>query len=289
MSERDNDFDDLVDGGDAFADADETDGAGKTPEPKDEGADDGKDDKASGANKGKTPEEGDEDDDDEGDKDPKDGADADKDGKDADADKDASKDKMVPKKALDSEKRRRRELAARLKRIEDRLGAEDAEVARRSIPDPKTHPAEHAAYVQQQATVVQINDKLNFSEYHARKTHGDDVVTEAFDWANEQIEKDPEFAKTLFAHADPYDYAVELHKKSLEKSDGGGVADPDYEAFKAWQASQKTGEGEAPAKQEPKDEKAKRPQSLAQRSSASGPSSGVNSAAEDPFDSEFSR
>ena len=287
MGERDNDFDDLVDGGDAFADADETNDAGKTPEPKDEGADGDNDADASGADKGKTPEDDAGDDDDDGDKDPKDGADADKDGKDADADKDASKEQMVPKKALDSEKRRRRELAARLKRIEDRLGAEDAEVARRAIPDPKTHPAEHAAYVAQQATVVQINDKLNFSEYHARKTHGDDVVSEAFDWANEQIEKDPEFAKTLFAHADPYDYAVELHKKSKEQSNGGGVADPDYEAFKAWQASQRNGGGQPPAQQQQQEEKAKRPQSLAQRLSASGPSG--DKIVEDPFDSEFSR
>jgi len=294
MSERDNDFDDLVDGGEQFADADEGSDTGKTPAAGGEGTDDEGDDKTSGDDAdGKTPkDDAGQDDDEDGDKDPKDGDDADKDGKDAKDKKAAAEEPMVPKKALDSEKRRRRELAARLKRIEDRLGAEDAEIARRAIPDPKTHPAEHAAYVAQQAQVVQLNDRLNFSEYHARKTHGDDVVTDAFEWANAQMEgpDGEKFAKTLFAHADPYDYAVSLHKAALEAQAGGGAAssDPEYEQFKAWKAQQ-GGKDTPAAQQQPKEgeQPARRPQSLAQRPSAAGPKAGDT--VEDPFASEFDR
>lgn len=287
MGERDEDFDDLVDGGAEFAEADEGSNAGKSPVEGDEGKGDEGAGAASDADKGKSPDEGDEndDDDDEG-QDPKDGTAA-KDGKDADADKDADKDqKMVPKKALESEKRRRRELQARLKRLEARAEAEDLEIARRSIPKEGT--PEHAAYVAQQATVVQINDKLNFSEYHARKAHGDDTVNEAFDWANEQIEKDPKFAETLFAHADPYDYAVTLHKQALEQSTGGGEDDPDWKAFLAWKASQANG-GDAGAAPQPKaaEQPAKRPQSLAQRPSAAGPKG--DELVVDPFGAEFDR
>lgn len=285
MAGQDDDFDDLVDGGTEFANADEGSDTGKSPVEGDEGKGDDDAGAASGADKGKSPDDGDENDDDNEGEAPKDGTAA-KDGKDADADKDASKDKMVPKKALESEKRRRRELQNRLKRIEERLEAEDLEVARRSIPKEGT--PEHATYVAQQATVVQINDKLNFSEYHARKAHGDDTVNEAFDWANEQIEKDPEFAKTLFAHADPYDYAVTLHKQASEQSTGGGSDDPDWKAFLAWKASQANG-GDAGAAPQPKaaEQPAKRPQSLAQRPSAAGPKG--DELVVDPFGAEFDR
>lgn len=284
MGERDEDFDDLVDGGAEFAEADEGSDAGKSPVEGDEGKGDEGAGAASDADKGKSPKEGDESDDDDEDEGSKDGPAA-KDAK--DADKDADKDqKMVPKKALDSAKRRTREIAARLKRLEDRMEAEDLEVARRSIPKEGT--PEHATYVAQQATVVQINDKLNFSEYHARKAHGDDTVNEAFDWANEQIEKDPKFAETLFAHADPYDYAVTLHKQALEQSTGGGEDDPDWKAFLAWKASQANG-GDAGAAPQPKaaEQPAKRPQSLAQRPSAAGPKG--DELVVDPFGAEFDR
>lgn len=290
MSKQVDDFDDLVDGGEQFAD----DGAdagvnsgtgqdGNEGDNNDGGADAGKDPPEGAGNDGA----------DDGDKALKDGTDANKDGKDADADKDASKDQMVPKKALDSEKRRRRELANRLKRIEDRLGAEDAEIARQSIPDQNTDPAGHAKYVAQQAHVVQINDRLNFSEYQARKEHGEDVVTEAFEWASAQMEGPlgEEFAKRLFAHAHPYDYAVIQYKEAQEAQQAGGAAhpDPEYAQFLAWKKAQQGDGGSSGAQQQPKDENkaAPRPTSLAQRSSASGPK--ASDRVEDPFESEFSR
>lgn len=291
MSERDTDFDDLVDGGEQFADADEGTDAGKKPVEGDEGADGADADKAGADDKGKTPEDDGGDDDDKDDKASKDGAADDKDGKDADADKDAAKDKMVPKAALDSEKRRRRELAARLKRIEDRLGAEDAEVARRAIPKEGT--PEHATYVARQSQVVALNDRLNFSEYNARKEYGNDVVTEAFEWANAQMEdpaKGEQFAKTLFAHAHPYDYAVVLFKEAQEAGNGGGApsGDPDFEAFKAWKATQgKTGDGGAAPKPKGDEPPARRPQSLAERPSAAGPKG--DELVVDPFGAEFDR
>jgi hypothetical protein len=280
MAERDEDFDDLVDGGEQFANADEAADTDNTPEKQD--------DATSGADKGKTPIEGDGNDDEDGDEASKDEADADKDGKDADAGKDEAKEqKFVPKAALDSVKRKNRDLTNRLKRIEERLGAEDAEIARRAIPDPKSQPAEHAAYVARQTQAVQLNDRLNFSEYHARKAHGDDVVSEAFDWANARME-DPkggeQFAKTLFAHADPYDYAVSLFNES--KAAGPGVEDPEYEQFRAWKAAQ-AGEGNPVPAPNQQGKKAARPQSLAQQSSAAGPSGAKPSV--DPFDAEFDR
>jgi len=285
MSERDDDFEDLV-GPDAQAD--EAGDVGKTPADQDEGKGD-KEPPADDA--GKTPADQDEDADKTGDDASKDDADADKDGADADADKGADKEqKFVPKQALDSVKRKNRDLTARLKRIEERLGAEDAEIAKAAIPDPKTHPVEHAQYVQRQTQAVILNDRMNLSEYHARKAHGDDTVTEAFEWANAQME-DPktgqEFAKTLFGHIDPYDHAVTLYKAAKEAGDGGAAGDPEYEAFKAWKASQGADGKPAgkPAEQQQQAEKPERPQSLAQQSSAAGPKG--DKLVEDPFSSEF--
>lgn len=290
MNVKVSDFDDLVDGGEQFAD-DGADAGANSGAGQEDGNKDDNDD--SGADAGKDPQGGAEDGKDDGDKDSKDETDANKDGKDADADKDAAKDQMVPKKALDSEKRRRRELASRLKRIEERLGAEDAEAARRSIPDPQTDPAGHATYVAQQAHLAQINDRLNFSEYQARKEHGDETVSDAFEWATAQLEG-PEgaaFRERLFAHAHPYDYAVALHKEAQEAEAGGSAAnsDPEYAQFLAWKKAQQGDGGNPGAQQQPKDENkaAPRPTSLAQRSSASGPK--ASDRVEDPFESEFSR
>lgn len=290
MSERDTDFDDLVG---ETADTDEAADAGKTPDKQGEGADDKTPPDADDASKDGD-DDGNADKDDEGDKGAKDAADADKEGDDDKDAKDAAKkdQPMVPKAALESTKRRLRETQQRLKRIEDRLGAEDAEIAKAAIPDPKTQPAEHARYLQQQTLAVQLNDRLNFSEYEARKEHGDDVVSEAFEWANAQMEDaktGEQFAKTLFAHAHPYDYAVSLFKKAQEAPQGGGAGsdDPEYAKFLAWKASQ-TGEGgKPPVKQQQQEEKAARPQSLAQRSSASGPKG--DDLVVDPFASEFDR
>lgn len=256
---------------DAGKPADDADGdASLDPsKPKDGAAEDDQDD----ADKDKSPKNGDDDDADEDD--------------DKDSKKEDAKDKMVPKAALDSAKRRLRETNARLKRIEDRFAAVDAEVERAQIPDPTSQPAEHAQYLAVEARKANINERLNFSEYHARKTHGDETVSTAFDWANAQME-DPatgaEFAKKLLSHADPYDYAVELHKKAQEADTSGGAAskDPEYEEFKAWKASQTA----APAAPN-QPAAAARPRSLAQRGSAAGPKG--DDIVVDPFDSEFGR
>ena len=299
MAERS--LEDELFGEDDAAAADEGADKGKTPEADaDETGDKDDDtppsDPAKDADKSKDGDDTDDDEDEEagvGKDAPKDGA-QDKDKSKDDKDKAAADEPMVPKKALDSEKRRRRELAARLKRIEDRLASEDAEAARKAVPDPKKDPAAYSAYVAQQQAHSAINDRLNFSEFQARKDEGEEAVDAAFEWANEQMEADKTgaFAKKLFAHASPYHYAVQLHKEAQEAGnggEGGGAKDPEYEEFLAWQRSRKGGGEKQPGdkpKDQPGEERAARPKSLAQRPSASGPAKSDKDNV-DSFDAEF--
>lgn len=207
--------------------------------------------------------------------------------------KDGNKDqKMVPKAALDNAKRRLRETNARLKKIEDRFQAQDAEAARAAIPDRETQPLAYAEYEISQTRLAQINDKLNMSEFNARERHGDELVDQAFEWAQAQITgpNGDEFSKKVFGHASPYDCAVKLFKEAQEANNGGGAnaaaaQDPEYAEFLAWKASKESGStATTETQQQPAQ---KRPTSLAQTPSASGPRAPAGIV--DPFESEFDR
>ena len=212
---------------------------------------------------------------------------------DADKAKDQQKDedKFVPKKALDSVKRVNRDLKARLKRLEEAENERQQRAAQANMPDPKTQPVEYARFQQEQNAAIALNEKLNQSEYRARKGYGDDTVNEAFEWMNDQMAADTtgKLRQELLSHVDPYDFAVEKYKAAQEAQKGGqasaGAEDPEYQAFLAWKASQQG--GQPAAAPQPSAEKPKAPTSLAQRPSASGPAKVVET--KDPFDAEFGR
>ena len=281
------DFDDLVDVPELATDDNAGAGANEGGDAQQQGNDDndagngegdqGDKDKAEGAQK-PSKDEGD-DGDDEG-QDPKDA-------------KEGKKDQtMVPKAALDSTKRRLRETAARLKKIEERFQVQDAEAAKAAIPDKETQPLAYAEYMIGRQAAISANDKLNMSEFNAREAHGDDIVDQAFDWANTQMAgaDGEKFKADLLSHPSPYHYAVKLFNDAQAASKGGGASaaaaqDPEYAAFLEWKASKERG---STAKVENQQQPAqKRPTSLAQTPSASGPRAPAGIV--DPFESEFDR
>lgn len=209
---------------------------------------------------------------------------------DKDGNKGKKDDKFVPKKALDSEKRRRRELEARLRKLEEAENRRVADAEKASIPDPEKQPVEHAAYLAQQARFQSLNDRLNLSEHYARRDHGEEAVEAAFEWANAQMEADKsgEFSKKLFAHASPYDYAVQLHKEAQEAANAGSDKDPEYEEFLAWKQSrgQQGGDAKQVQSRQPNTPRRKPPTTLAGHTSAKASSAPAESG-QDAFDKEF--
>lgn len=280
------DFDDLVDVPELATDGNADAGAGEGGDAQQQGddnndagngeGDQGDKDKAEGAEKSSKDE--DDDGDDEG-QDPKDAKEGNKD------------QKMVPKAALDSAKRRLRETNARLKKIEDRFQAQDAEAARAAIPDRETQPLAYAEYMINRQAAISANDRLNMSEFNAREAHGDDLVDQAFDWANAQMAgaDGEKFKADLLSHPSPYHYAVKLFNEAQAANQGGGAnaaaQDPEYAAFQAWKASKESGSTATTENQQQPAQK--RPTSLAQTPSASGPRAPAGIV--DPFESEFDR
>lgn len=200
--------------------------------------------------------------------------------------------KLVPKAALDSEKRRRRELAARLSKLEEREAERERAAAAASAPRPGDPGYEE--FVQTQTQVLAINQNLNRSEYDVRKAHGDEKVDEMMAWASERFNQDPEWAKKVFAHAHPYDFAMtayDEHVASKDKPNDHG--DPNYAAFLKWQKDEAAaGGGEKAPPAAPTGAASQNtpaappPISIGQRPSAGGPSS-PQASSKDAFDQEF--
>lgn len=203
-----------------------------------------------------------------------------------DAKKEKPKDGFVPKAALESEKRRRRELSQRLAALEAKETAREQAAFQASVPSEGT--PEHAAYVAQQSQAIALNQHLNRSEYDVRKEKGDEAVDTMMDWAKDQFTKNPEWAKKVFAHAHPFDFAMQEFEAQAA-APAAANQDPDYAAFLAWKNSQ-GGEPSTPAAasaatpQTPA--RAALPKSITQRPSASGPSAPTDN--RDAFDREFS-
>lgn len=202
--------------------------------------------------------------------------------------KDDKEDKYVPKAALDSEKRRRRELAQRLKKLEDRDRERELAAARASAPRPGDPGYEE--YQRRVAVETQVHERMNRSEYDARKEHGDEAIDEMMAWAEGRFTTDQQWASQVFGHAHPYDFAMREFKKHQEAqaapSDHG---DQEYAAFLAWKKSQGEGVQSPPAAAAaPATPPAKAPPpiSLAQRHSA-GAGTPPATANKDAFDQEF--
>lgn len=200
--------------------------------------------------------------------------------------------KLVPKAALDSEKRRRRELAARLSKLEEREAERERAAAAASAPRPGDPGYEE--FRQTQTHALALNQNLNRSEYDVRKAHGDEKVEEMMAWAADRFNQDPEWAKKVFAHAHPYDFAMtafDEHVANQEKPNDHG--DPNYAAFLEWQKGQAAAGGgdNAPPAAPPGSAHnnapgAPVPISIGQRPSAGGPSA-PQTGNKDAFDQEF--
>jgi hypothetical protein len=134
-------------------------------------------------------------------------------------------------KAQDETRKRQRleqDLAAERQRLAEaqrRLQEYEAQKA----PDFQTDPQGHLEYVRQQAAADAFNSKLNLSEQYARRTMGDEVVSEAQSAFMAAAQKDPLLRAELTRQDDPYGFVVKWHKREKFLAEVGD----DPEAYKA--------------------------------------------------------
>lgn len=132
----------------------------------------------------------------------------------------------VPVAALQAERQKRQEAEARLN---------GGEPAPNDFVPPQPGTPEHALYVQEQANLAILNERLENSERFARLKHDDAKVTEVQQWALQRFETDPEWARKVLTARDPYQLAIEEYDRDQAFS---GVTPEDMAAFKAWKAGQ---------------------------------------------------
>lgn len=119
--------------------------------------------------------------------------------------------KQVPLAALEDERRKRQDAERELETLRKPAAAPEVDPLTSFIgtePDPATDPAGFARHMAKVTQFNQLNMRLDFSEKFARNHHGDELVNEAFAWANKQGEDDPDFMAKLIWDADPYGKAV---------------------------------------------------------------------------------
>lgn len=102
-------------------------------------------------------------------------------------------------------------------------------------PDRYEDPEGYEAYRDQQLDERLFTERLNVSERFARTQHGDELVTEAQQWALKKFEADPLFYQRLRQQPDPYGFAVSEYRKDKLFTE---FKDDDFAAFQAWKASQ---------------------------------------------------
>ncbi len=120
----------------------------------------------------------------------------------------------VPLKALHAERDERQKLAAELEKIKGEVYKQpEPEPAPDPIADPEGYESFQAK--QLESAVMTVEEKafvrhLNASEYRASKAYGADTVEATKEWFQSQP---PAVQEEIRNHPDPYDYAVEQHKK----------------------------------------------------------------------------
>lgn len=123
----------------------------------------------------------------------------------------------VPLKALQAERDERKALARELAEFKQTLVQAQPQPKPEPIPDPIEDPQAFADYTQRQVDVkVQAvqqqyqNERLNLSEAQAVRAHGQEAVEGMKSWFAQQPAS---LQQEVLAQADPYDFAVQQHKR----------------------------------------------------------------------------
>lgn len=112
--------------------------------------------------------------------------------------------------------------------------------------DPVQDPRGYAERIAQQAELGAVDRILNFSEAVARRTYGDDVVTEAQEAFREAAMTSPHLYQQLHSQPDPYDWLIKQHKREKFLRE---VTDPDEWKKQQREALRKEVEAEFAQKQ----------------------------------------
>lgn len=134
-------------------------------------------------------------------------------------------------KAQDETRKRQRleqDLASERQRLAE-LQRQLQEFQAQRAPDFQTDPQGHLEYVRQQAAQEAFNNKLNLSEQYARRTMGDELVSEAQHAYMAAAQRDPLLRAELARQDDPYGFVVKWHKREKFLAEVGD----DPEAYKA--------------------------------------------------------
>lgn len=136
---------------------------------------------------------------------------------------------LVPRKALEDERRKRQELERWREEVERQM-KQARERSQHSQPPPQkpdwfTDPEGAAKILEAQMEQRLLNDRANFSERFAVKQHGKDLVDQATQWALQTGA-----AQHFFLNSpDPYEDVIKAYRKATFMSEIGD----DPEAYKA--------------------------------------------------------
>lgn len=127
-----------------------------------------------------------------------------------------------------AEREKRQAAEAQLRQVQQQMAEmqrQMQEQANQNIPDPNYDPAGYAAAMrqQQEQIVLQaeqaiIRERFVASDEIAREKYGQEEVEAAASWMQEQIERNPELRRELFASPKPMIDVVERYKREQKLS-----------------------------------------------------------------------
>ena len=139
--------------------------------------------------------------------------------------------------------------------------------------DPVTDPDGFRTHQEQQLARSEWNTLTRISKVWAERAHGKDAVTAAEEAIKTEVERNPGFFNEIQRQSDPYDFAVQWHKRQAALAK---IGDKDPEAWaeewarqKGYVLNQPNGEGVAPVAPAPAT-----PTPLPRPSLASAPAAG---------------
>lgn len=141
----------------------------------------------------------------------------------------------VPLGALQEERKKRqsledqvREAKAAAPKVEPAAPVQDA-----AVPAPGT--PEHAAYLQDQLTATQIDNRFNMSENRFTAAHGLEETQKLQKWVEDQ---DVYFFQRLLATKDPYAEAKKEYDVAQAATAYSAIPQDRFAAFQKWEAEQ---------------------------------------------------
>ncbi len=133
--------------------------------------------------------------------------------------------RQVPLTVVLDERDKRKAAEAERDRYKQQWEQSQQRPAPQDVPDPYDDPKGFAAYQEQRVQEAVTQQRFQMSELMAKQQHGEEVVTQASNWALEKANSDPAFAAAYHRQPHPIDWIVQQHKRDAMLSDIGDNVD----------------------------------------------------------------